>query len=237
MKARPIRKKAEIKEAVICPNGKKVWYDINGNVTTAPKDALDGEGIAYDDDVAKTFVMVMSEGESFSKCLAAVGIDHATYLRWRRNNPAFGASVDAAREMRSELLHDASFEKDIRPMAMGKPVQEMNDDEIELYNKQIKALAARQKIIGEFIKRDAPRRFGVKFDGNSAAAAVAITIKAEVPEELKQLVNGGFRPSLTNSGELEVKGVHITDDQEITEANGEEAEDGGNPKRKAGKRT
>ena len=230
-----IRSKATIKEAIIGPDGTKRWYDSGGNPTSAPKEKKDGQGIPYDEDVAETFVRYMSEGEKFSVCLEKVGLDHTTYLMWRKNSAHFAAAIDTARAMRSELLHDSSFEKDIRPMVLSKSVFDMDEEEREQYSQTLKAVANKRKIIKEFQGVDAPGRFGHKFDPNTAAAAVAISIEAVIPDRLKEIVNAGFRPALANSGELEVQGVQVNDDQTISEVDGEKRADGEDTGGKAGK--
>lgn len=213
-----------VKSAAIGPDGIKRWYDQEGNEVSAPKSNQDGIGIPYDDDVAQSFASLVASGKKFGACLGAVGLSHPQYLVWRKKNPSFGAAVDAAREMRSELVHDATYDHDIVDL-MEKPLSEMSPEELERHAKILKLMGQRHRLLTDFMRRDAPGRFGVKYDGSQAHAAVALTITAEVPEQLKALVKDGFCPELSPEGEMEVKGV-VDNNKTLSTVDGEAKEIG-----------
>ena len=191
------------------------WYDAEtGEQVTAPKKDDNTHGIPFDPNVAETFARSLASGIPFKKCLENAGLTSTQYIRWRQKNQDFSALIDAARELRSENMHDFSFDSDIAPI-ISKDTSKMDDAQRKRHHQDINMASSRQKLIRDFLRRDAPRRFGVRLTQHESRSDLTLSLKAEIPKEIQALVNKSFRPKLTAEGELEVAGIQKNDENEI----------------------
>ena len=124
-------------------------------------------------------------------------------------------AVDTTRQLRAEVAHDRSYDIDISPLMDAGPVGAMDREKRAELGAVIGLASKRQKLMADFLRRDAPGRFGVKFQKTESTESLQVEVKAEIPEELKAAVMHGFRPQLSPEGELEVQGVDIVPEGKV----------------------
>lgn len=213
-KKRKKGKKASVKYAVIGSDGVKRWVDTEGNTVPAPKDIENNFGIEFDKEVAVSIVTQMAQGRSLKESLRYGGIRMSDYMQWRRVNPGFGAAVNKARELRSELLHDRVFDKDIASMQESRDLESLTADELDVEMTREKVRMQRQKTLTEFMRKDAPGRFGQKPMDTGGQLGVSLNIGVNIPKDVQAMINKCFRPDISPEGELEVIGFE-TDGKEV----------------------
>lgn len=143
---------------------------------------------------AEQMIHLLSLGKPLSKALETVGINKATFITWKKNNPDFVSSIMDAREQRADAIHEEYYEKDIR---------QIMDSDLMAYDKdEMDVVLKRQKVIHGHLKMDAPRKYNPQtFDSLQFSQTVNNTgITIDIPDKLFQSLKEDFTPKKSEAG-------------------------------------
>lgn len=162
----------------------------------------------YDPVKAEVLLSRMSEGIPFKRALEDACISYPSFLKWQRSISDFRSIINTARQNRSMHMHEAFYDHDMRAVqSLTANYEDQSVGRVEWVDKQLKNIERKQKILKGFQEVDAPSRFGKLAVTQEAHSEVAIKIDMSVPDELKKIVDAGYRARLNEEGEFEVKGI------------------------------